>query len=284
MAWLPDNNKTPAVIGGVKYLQIGTLLCALWLNFSFLKVSIKKLKANSLFVLLPYLISFNLNQFFLFSHLLPVAIPMAMTIRFMNRDFKFDSSDLVDMFFYGFYWVFFCFLINPILVLSIPAATYVVFSEMNKTSSLKRVKELAKIILLTSTGMVTSVIIKVGTVGFLTGRWSKNLEGSSYWNNHIKFGTAISNTVWANNNYIFLVSVIAVIAFCSSRSQPTNRFFYVLIVVIGLLYPWFLPSHTVHTWASGSAWPFNFAVLVSLRALLNPIIGENSMVSHIRTN
>ena len=95
---------------------------------------------------------------------------MAMTIRLINRDFKFDSSDLVDMFFYGFYWVFFCFLINPILVLSIPAATYVVFSEMNKTSALKRVKELAKIILLTSTGMVTSVIIKVGTVGFLTGR------------------------------------------------------------------------------------------------------------------
>jgi hypothetical protein len=249
---------------------------ATYLIFAF--TSIRSLKFNGLILVLPFFVYFNINQFLLLSHFIPIAIPLLMTVKLLHSNFVIDNSQKIGLFFYGFYWYFFSFLLNPILLVAIPAAAFVVFSELHSISAKIRIKKLLSISLLPNFGLACSIIVKYLLLFSIGSSEIDNYKSSPYWKDSVSFASGVKNIQSFNNYSIFWISIIAIICVCSVKMNNINIYFYLSLSLLGLVYPLLIPEHTLHTFSAASSYPLTISYFLILRFFANFFIGDKPLI------
>jgi hypothetical protein len=274
--------KPILLIGGLKTVQLLTLLLGIFIYLIFVLITVRKLGFNSLFLLIPFLVNFNINQFFLVTHLIPIAIPLLMTSRLLKNNFEIGKLCKINMFIFGFYWWFFSYLVNPILLIAIPISAYIVYSELYSVPVRTRLKNIFNIVVFPCLGLLSSICLKFILIVIVKSDEIQNYRDSNYWRFPVDFKQSFQNINLYNNMTIYWVSALVVVFICSTKLYDINFYYYVFLFILGLLYPLFLKSHTMHNFSGASSYPIIVSTLLMLRFLSAIFVGSNSLYFNIK--
>lgn len=274
--------KPLILIGGLKAVAIVTMLLALLTYLLFIFISFRKLRFNSLYLLFPFLVYFNLNQFLLITHLVPILIPLLLSSILLMKDFKISKSRKYVMFLSGFYWWFFSYLVNPILLIAIPVSAFIVYSEVHSLPVKTKLKTVFSIIIFPSLGLLSSIFLKSILLLIVRSNEIQNFRDSNYWRFPITFEQSWQNINFYNNMTLYWWSVLILVLTCSVRISDINFYFYVFLFALGLLYPILLKSHTMHNFSGASSYPIIVASFLILRFIVGFFGLNKPLYSYIR--
>ena len=273
-------SKPLILLGGIRLLNIINVFLTFLATLIFLFFSIKKLGFKSLYIILPFLIYVNISIVFFISSSLPLVLIFIATSIMLKYNFCITKCGRIHLFFYGFFWYFFCFLVNPVLISTIPACAYLIFVDSTKITTAYRIKTFLYILLLPVIGLLSSITAKILILKCFSIKSDGGLKSSYYWIYDVSFNQAIDNLLVFTNFEMFLLSLIILILFSPSlKMDDVSVYLFLIIVGATLAYPYFLPQHTIHSFSAGSSFGILSVSLIFLRAasgtfLREPIMGR----------
>jgi len=235
---------------------------------------------KSLYIILPFVIYINISLVFFISSSLPLILIFIATSIILKYNFCITKCGRIHLFFYGFFWYFFCFLVNPVLISVIPALSYLIFVDSTKKTTAYRITTFLYILLLPIIGLLSSITAKILILKSFSIKSDGGFRSSSYWFYDVTFNQAIDNILKYTNFEMFLLSLVILTLFSPSlKMDDVSVYLFLIIVGFTLSYPYFLPEHTMHSFSAGSSFGMYSVSLIFLRAasgifLREPIMGR----------
>lgn len=266
--------KPLIILGGIDLLRKFNFLITIIIFYLYIYIGMKKIGLMAVIPLMPFVVTFNPDILFLFTHSIFYNLSLVFSIYLLRTDFRSPNLSYI-CFIYGCVAAFLSFLVYPVLYFSIPCAVYCIFAIKNVILIKDYYITTFRLIFFSLTGFILFWAYKFYLIYISGYTFNTNaIKQANDWSNfNITFYEVLSRTLFIKFDiYFFIICVIVTGIIFKFKIKLNYLYYAVPALILTLLWLSIFRGHTIHGFSSVSVYGIIFSSLLLFSIPLSKIL------------